>query len=378
MPKKIFISAGEASGDLHGSNLVKEIKALYPDVEFFGIGGERMKQAGVKIFFDLSSLAYMGLWEVFKHLFRFRNIFNFLINEIKNQKPDLAVLIDYPSFNLRLAKQIHRLDIPVVYYISPQIWAWGKKRIELIRKYVTKMVVFFDFEKDLYEKGGIDVEFAGHPLLDVAKPELTKDEFVKLLDLDASKITVAILPGSRKKEVQHMMRILLDTAEAIYREAPNTQFVIAKYPELPKSLFEPLIKKYDIPVSLIDNRIYDVINISDFAIVKSGTGTLETAVLETPMIIVYRTSFISAFLSKIALRLPYIGMINVIAGKLAIPEFVQYNARPRRMADEILSILKDRRKYSSIKKDLAGIKKKLGEPGGSGRAAKVVADMLKK
>ena len=376
MPKKIFICAGEASGDMYGSHLVKEIKQLYPDAVFTGIGGERMKEAGVRTYFGLSSLAYMGVLEVLRHYIRFRNIFNSLVRAARLEKPDLAILIDYPSFNLRLAKKLNQAGVPIVYYISPQIWAWGKKRIHTIKKLVRKIIVIFNFEEAIYKKAGVDVEFVGHPLLDTARPKSTRSDFLRLLGLDEDKVTIALLPGSRKKEVEHLLPVMMDTADIIHKEMPNTQFALAKYSDLPARLFDSILKKHDIPVAAADDRVHDILNAADFAIVKSGTGTLEAAIMATPMIIVYRTSFLTALVSKLTIRLPYVGMVNVMSGKKIVPEFLQYDVRPKNMADEVLDILKHKGKYESIKQDLVKIKGMLGQAGASRRAANIIAEIL--
>ena len=377
MTKKIIIVAGEASGDLHASNLVKSLKQLNPSLEFFGLGGHKMQEAGVKIFYNLLDLAVVGIFEVLKNLSKFKKIFNELLEKIDQLKPDLVILVDYPGFNLRLAKQVKKRNIPIVYYISPQVWAWGKGRINLIKKYVDKMLVIFEFERKFYQDYGIEANFVGHPLLDIVGPKFSKEEFIKNLNLDTNKKIISLLPGSREKEVKTLLPIMLETAKIISRKLPQVQFLILKAAGLDKEIFSQITGKYSgLNLGLIDDQTYDGLNISDFAIVASGTATIETTILEKPMVIVYKVSLLTWLYLRRAVKVPYIGMVNIVRGRKFIPEFIQYDATPQRIATEILSIICDTEKISLIKQQLSEVKNCLGLTGASINAAKQILAFL--
>jgi lipid-A-disaccharide synthase len=242
MSRSILIVAGEPSGDLHASNLVKDLKALKTDIEFFGLGGRLCKEAGVRIDFDIGKLAIIGLVDVLKNIFTIGKVFNGILSKVDAKKTDLAILVDYPGFNLRLAKELSKRGIPVIYYISPQIWAWGGDRIGIIKKCVVKILVFFKFEEDLYKKSGVSSEFVGNPLLETVKITLSKDEIFKKHNLSKARPVIALLPGSRNMEVNTLLKIMLGSAEIIAKELPGAQFVVAKYKNLPAALYEKALK----------------------------------------------------------------------------------------------------------------------------------------
>jgi lipid-A-disaccharide synthase len=378
-PKKILIVAGEASGDLHAANLVTAIKKIYPGVSFFGLGGPNLKKQGVELLGDLTKFAVVGFWEVLKNFPKFRMFFNRILKSAESQKPDLAILVDYPGFNLRLASELKKKNIPVVYYISPQIWAWGQKRIYLIKKVVERMIVLFKFEEELYKKHGIPVTFAGNPLLDNAKPTLTREELLQKAGLKPALITVSLLPGSREKEVKSLLPVMLKCAKIINGYLLHrVQFLVLRSPSVKEEIFAKLLKGSALPVEVISGQAYNGIAASDFSLVCSGTATLETAILATPMVILYKVSFLTWIIVRRLIKIPYIGLVNVVKGRKIVEEFIQFDAEPEKICDYVIPLLQNKEKLKSLKDELLTVKPLLGESGASARAAQAVVDLLKK
>ncbi len=380
--KKIMIIAGEPSGDLHASNLALELKKQSPDIEISGTGGEKMRQAGVKLIFDLRDLAVTGLLDVIKSLSKLKKIQDALIDKIETEKPDLLVLVDYPDFNLRLAKRAKKEGIRIIYYISPQVWAWRKGRIRQIKKYVDKMIVIFKFEEELYKKAGVDVEFVGHPLLDIVKPTEKWGQFPMGTVPTPGGQIVALLPGSRRRLVKKHLPIMLEAAKDISDKLLNVHFFIAKSPSVDRHIYDEAINEYinakrdvgahsRVPLNytLIDGNPYDTINTSDAVIVTSGTATLETAILEKPMVIIYKLPLLEYLIARPLLRLKHIGLVNIVAGEEIVPEFLQFDARPDIIADAIVELLQTKEKYDSIKNKLISVKNSLYPDNASRNAA---------
>jgi lipid-A-disaccharide synthase len=374
--KHILIVAGEASGDLHAAHLVKTIIKMRPDTAFLGLGGECLKKEGVEICYDIVGLAVVGLFEVLKNLKKFKEIFDGLLQIVDRRKPDLAILVDYPGFNLRLAGELKKRGIPVIYYISPQVWAWGRGRIATIKRLVDLMLVVFAFEEELYKKHGVPAAFVGHPLLDIIKTSSSKEEVLMKARLNAQKYTFALLPGSREKEVKVLLPIMLDTARLLYRQKPDSQFLILRSSNVAEDIFRRICASYQIPVAIASDMTYDGLKASDFALVASGTATLETALLGIPMVILYKISFLTWAYLKTSVKIPYIGLVNVIRGKKVIAEFIQYDAKPEKIAAYILSVITDGGAVARIKQDLRDTVGLLGEKGASERAARKVVDFL--
>ena len=375
--KKILIIAGEPSGDLHAANLVRDLKSLDPNLRFFGLGGYLSKEAGVDTIFDISKLALVGLSEVLKNIFTIGKIYKGILRRIDQEIPDLAILIDYPGFNLRLAKELRKRSIPVVYYISPQIWAWGRDRINIIKKCVTKMIVFFKFEEELYKTSGVDVTFVGHPLLDTVKASLAKDEALRTYNLSEGKITIALLSGSRTTEIKTLLPIMIRTAKIINSRLRNTQFIIARYPSLPAELYENAVRDSGLDIRIVSGDIYNVIAASDFAIVTSGTATLETAIIGTPLVIVYKAKLLTYVIYKFVVTISFLGIVNIIAGREIAPEFLQYDATPQNIADTIVPILLNKNKLKTMREELGSVRSSLGAPGAGMRAAQAIMPLLK-
>ena len=374
--KRILIAAGEASGDLHASCLAKAMLELEPNLHFYGMGGEKLKEAGGRIIFDISKLSVMGITEVIRHLGHIYHVFRWFKMSLKNDRPDLIILIDYPEFNLRLAKVAKRYHVPVCYYISPQIWAWRTGRVRKISKLVDKMVVVFPFELPLYEKEGMDVSFVGHPLLDIVKAKKSKEENLKRFGLNEKKTTIGLLPGSRLSEVKKILPPMIGAAGLLSRRFDNLQFILPIAPGLKREEIVNLTEKKSVTITIVDDSIYDVIDSSHLVMVASGTATLETALLTTPMVIIYKMSPLSYLIGKTLVKVPYIGMANIIAGKMVVPELIQEEATAEKITHEVTRLLEDNHYRQTTCKELTLIKEKLGEPGASKRAAQIALSMF--
>ncbi len=375
----IFIAAGEPSGDLHASTLVKQIKALRPGASFAGIGGANMASAGVRLFYRTDELAIVGFSDIFANLRKIKGIFDSFIYEAEKEKPRVVILVDYPGFNLRLAKALKKRGFKIVYYISPQLWAWHKNRVYTVKKYVDKIIVFFPFEGELYKKYGIPVEVAGHPLLDIAKPPLDKNAVRERLHFDAAKKTIILLPGSREREVTSLLPVMTSAIFEIYKKHQDIQVIIVRSSNLAPELLDQYLKTVEMCYRIVENKgteIYDYLAISDLAIVASGTATLECALMNVPMIIAYKVSVFNAIIFKLFINARYVGLVNIIAGREICPELLQFNATSQKISDEAEKILFGHGRSEEIKKGLLKVRESLGKEGASRRAALAVIEFL--
>jgi len=377
--KKILIVCGEASGDLHAAELVKAIKDIYPSVRFTGLGGKKLKAEGVELYYDLTKLAVIGFWEVLRHIKTFKKIFRRVLDEATKDKPDLAVLVDYPGFNLRLAEKLHEMGIPVIYYISPQVWAWGKNRMKSIKKNIDRMVVLFPFEEKLYQQNNMPVSFVGHPLLDVVKANEPRSSFLAKQGLSPDKLTISLLPGSREKEVNSLLPVMLKSCQEINEYFyGRAQFLILRSPTVKKELFDQALIGLKIPLKVISDATYDSIAASDFCLVCSGTATLETGILSTPMVILYKVNFLTWAFIRMMIKIPYIGLVNVVKERKVCEEFIQFQCNPRDICDYLIPVLQDKDRLSRLKLDLLDIRQKLGDAGASQKAARIIVEALKR
>ncbi|MDD5020216.1 MAG: lipid-A-disaccharide synthase [Candidatus Omnitrophica bacterium] len=378
MPKKILIVAGEASGDQHAAHLLEELKKIHPDLYAFGLGGEKLQKAGAEITADITRLAVVGFVEIFKNYATFRRIFLDLLKKTDEVRPETAILVDYPGFNLRLAGELKKRGIKVIYFISPQVWAWGKKRVDFIRTHVDLMLVLFKFEEILYADGRFNVKFVGHPLLDAIKPTKAPQQLMDEIGLRRTGRTIALLPGSRMKEVTQLLPVMLKSAQRIFKKDPQAQFLICRAPTIPRQVVKDLIDQaqIDFPYKVLENETYNGVAASDFAIVASGTATLETAILNKPMVIVYKVSLATWLLAKLFIKIPNIGLVNVVAGQRIVPELVQFDAIPRKIADTTLAILGDKKQMEKTHAELYALKNTLGIPGACRRAAEEISKFL--
>lgn len=371
-----MIVAGEASGDLHGSNLVKEIHNIDPSIRFYGIGGEKLKEAGVELIANSSDTAVVGLTEVVFKLKFILKVMGLLKKSLREDKPDLLILIDYPDFNLPMAKAARKNGVKVFYYISPQVWAWRKRRVKQIEKVVDRMAVILPFEKKFYDKSKLDVSFVSHPLLDVVKEKYSRKEALKRFGLEEGVTTIGILPGSRESEVKKLLPEMLKAAGILEDKFASIQFVLPLADTLNIDFVSGITGQYPVKVKIIRDNIYDVLSISDIAMVASGTATLETALMETPMIIIYKVSALSYYIGKTFINVNNIGLVNIIAGKTIVPEFIQDEATPMNMANEISDMLTDSSRMDRIRQELSGVRGKLGSPGAAARTARLVCEMI--
>jgi lipid-A-disaccharide synthase len=368
--------AGEVSGDLQGAHLMEAILHIDPKVQFFGIGGDRLERMGMRLLYHSQSLSVVGITEV---LFKIRSILKALRRlkkSLDRERPDLIILIDFPDFNLRLAKIAHRKGIPILYYISPQVWAWRPKRVKLIAQWVKKMVVLFPFEVPFYEAAGVDVEWVGHPLLDIVKPTLSKEVAFQRFDLDPKRKTIALLPGSRTHEVKRLLPPLLASAQLLAKEMPDLQFIIPLAPGIHQRTLSPWMRDIFVPVKVVEGWAYEVMNLSELLITASGTATLEAAILGKPMVIVYKVSFFSYWIGRALIQVDHIGLVNLVAGKAIAPELIQKDVHPQRIAEEALRILRDPILRRRMTESMAEVRQSLGEPGAAQRAATIVTSLL--
>ena len=367
----ILIIAGELSGDVQGGKLVAAIKKLFPDVKITGIGGDNMEAAGMELLHHIREMSFLGFSEVIKHLPFIRKLMNELTEWIESNRPETVILIDYPGFNLRLAKKAKKLGCRIVYYISPQIWAWGAGRIKKISRLVDHMIVVFPFEEELYKAAGVRVDFVGHPILEGLNGRYSREEFYQKHGFKLDNPVVGLLPGSRAQEVENLYLQMVEAVGLMKKELPDLQTVTGISPTLNEKIYSIIETGKDLEHS---NDIYDVMQHSDMLFVASGSATLESACLGTPMIIVYRVSPISWFLGKLLVKLKNIGLVNIVAGEKIVPEILQSEVTATRLASEGLSLLGDKTLMEDTRKRLLMVKDSLGKTGASQRAAELIVN----
>lgn len=369
---RVMLSCGEASGDLYAGALVRELRARQQGIEVFGIGGERMRGAGARVVADYHGIAITGLTEALRAVPRFYATLRTLVAEARATRPDVFVAIDSPELNFRLMAALKPLGIPIVYYISPQLWAWRAGRIKTMKQFVDRCLVIFPFEEPLYRRAGMDVAFVGHPLIDLTSVSEPRESLLRSAGLDPSAPTVALLPGSRPNEVR---RILPDLAAAVPRirdQVPNTQFLVAAAPGLDRALFAPLEACASV---LVHGRTDDVLNAADVVITASGTATVQTTLHEKPMVVVYRLSDTTYWLGKPFVLVDMYAMPNLVAGRRIVPELIQADFTPARVAEHTVRLLIDAHLYQTTRAALRDVRAKLGAPGASGRAAEAILEM---
>lgn len=372
---RLLISAGEASGELYGAGLMEALRRRVPDAQFFGVGGKRMRDAGLETIIDAHAISVVGLAEVVAHLPKIYGEFKRLVREAKNRRPDAAILIDFPDFNLRLARELHKLKIPVIYYVSPQLWAWRQGRVEQVRKNVKKVLVIFPFEVDFYRKHQVPAEYVGHPLSDEPAPTISREEFAAQSHLDASKQWIALLPGSRRKEVQLNLPGMLETAALL---GYHFQFVLPVASSLDPEWIRSQVSQSRIPISLSSDARASLLH-SRAAIVASGTATVEAALIGTPFVMIYRVSPATWAVGRRLVKLDRFAMPNLIAGHDVVPEFVQSEFRPEVVAVKMRELVAEGQARQTAMEGLAEVRAKLhpaGSESASERAAAAVVDVL--
>lgn len=372
---KILISAGEASGDLNGASLAAALRDRRPDIKIFGMGGKMMRAAGVEIIYDIADLGVMGIVEIVKSLPKLFRLRDFLADWMARERPDVLVVIDYPGFNTRLAKVAKGLGIPVVSYISPSAWAWGRGRAKEVAATVTKVAAIFPFEADVYSQAGADVVFVGHPLLDIVKPALPVEEARRLFGAEAGRPVVLLMPGSRRQEIDRLMPAMLAAMEKVAADVPDCQFFLPVASTISREILQNMIRDYNIDIRLTADNTYDLMNIATVAVAASGTATLETAIMGLPTVIVYRMATLTYLLGRLLVKIPDIGLPNIVAGRRVVPELVQGQATAADIARETLIILTDPAARARIAADLAAVRLRLGESGAVGRVAEVILEV---
>lgn len=375
--KRIMIVAGEASGDLHGSNLVRSALSLDPDLKFYGLGGENLRKAGIDLLFDLEHQGLFGFLEIVSSLRSTIGIYRSLKASLTRDRPSAVVLIDYPDFNLRLAKSAKRLGIPVFYYISPQLWAWRQGRVKKIDRYVDRMAVVFPFEPDFYQRHGVEVSFVGHPLLDVMDPPRPKEEVKTELGFDPSQPLLGLLPGSRMSEIKAHLPLMLESAGRLNAGRRNgVSLAVAQADSLASGELTPFLELGPKNVKLVAGRTHDLQNAADVILTASGTATLETALMLTPMVVIYRLKLLSYQIFRRMVKIEHVAMANLIAGEEVVPELLQNDAHPDNIVTELNRILDSPEDRRRMVEGLTLIRKKLGGPGASLRAARLLLETI--
>lgn len=370
--KNILIIAGEASGDMHGANLVRELLNIDLGIRFFGIGGDMMKDAGVKISHHAREMAIVGIFEVINKLSLIRKAMNDMADLMDTVRPDAVILIDYPDFNLRVAKKAKERGIKVIYYISPQVWAWRKGRVKTISRVVDKMLVVFPFEVPIYREAGVDVEFVGHPLMDVVPVDQDRKSARRELGYGKGDTVIGLLPGSRKREVEYLFPEMLEAARLIAKKVMGARFAVPVANTLDPGYIKGFISGSDINVQLFSGKTYSVMAASDILLISSGTATLEAAIAGSPMVVTYRMMPLTYMIGKRLVHLELGSLPNIVAGKGIVPELIQGDATGEKMAEEALRMLNDKERLADMRRELRGVREALGAPGASRRAAEIV------
>ncbi len=392
---QVFVIAGEASGDLHGSNLIRALKSRLPQARFVGIGGPKMEEAGLELLFPSSDLAVVGVVEVIGHIRPILKAFGRTTAWLRKERPDLLILIDYPEFNLQVAGRAKKLGIPIFYYISPQVWAWRQGRVKKLRRLVDRMAVILPFEKAFFRSRGMEVTFVGHPLLDVVKAEVSKTEFCREAGLNPERPIVGLVPGSRKSEISRLFPVMAGAAERIFQDRQDVQFVVPLAPSLDPGILEsfncPITisfatdphrqlqteKSLNHPIiRVVQGQTYDAIAASDLILAASGTVTLEAAILGTPMVVTYKVSLITCLLGKCLIKVPFASLVNLVAGRQVVTEIIQQDVTPERLSQEALSLLRDDAGRENMIKDLKEVKNALGGSGAAERAADLAMELI--
>lgn len=372
---KIMISVGEASGDLHGASVANALKQLRPEIELVGMGGQAMRTAGVEIIYDIADLGVIGIVEVIKNLRRLFRLRDFLADYMRANRPDALVIIDYPGFNVRLAKVAKKLGIPVISYISPSAWAWGRGRAKEVAETVQRVAAIFPFEADVYREAGANVTFVGHPLLDIVKPNMERAAAFDYFGASPDFPRVLLMPGSRKQEILNLLPDMLAAAEKITQQVPGCQFFLPVASTISREMLRTLLDKYNVHVTLTNDQTYDLMNICDVAVAASGTATLETSLLKVPTVIIYRVAMLTYLIGKQLVKIPDIGLPNIVAGRRIVPELLQDDVNPEAIAAETVRLLIDGEARRQVLADLEEVHTKLGETGAVNRVAAVILEV---
>jgi lipid-A-disaccharide synthase len=374
-PIRILLSSGEASGDLYAGELLSELRRREPSLEAFGLGGPRSRAAGADLVVDIREISVMGLVEVLHKIPALKRAMSSLTDAAGWRKPDAAVLVDFSGFHLRLARRLSEKGIPILYYVSPQVWAWRRGRIRRIRELVDQMLVILPFEEELYRKEGVPVRYVGHPLVDLVAPTRSRERFCADLGLDPGRPILLFLPGSRKREVELHAPVLREVMESLRRERPELQFLMSRAPTVERAWIEGALGGFPPELPLLEGETYDGLKHAALAVVASGTATVEAALSETPMIVVYRVGRLTYALGRPFVDVPYYSMVNLIAGREVVPELIQHDMNRDRILAEVEKLLRPQA-VAEMRDGLREVKRRLGGNGASGRAADAVLSFV--
>lgn len=372
--EKVFFLAGEQSGDLHGSLVIKSLKKLQPQLQIYGVGGPMMQSAGMNLIHSSDELAVIGFVEVLKNISKLFKILNDVKKWLKQNQPKMIILIDYPGFNQRVAAIAKSMGIHVLYYICPQVWAWNAGRTKKISAIIDEAVVVLPFEVEIWKKEGTTVNWFGHPLVGIAK---SSNNCNLKNDYSPETPIISLLPGSRSQEIHYILPIMLEAAKIINKQRPDINFFLPVADTIDDSVIMPYLKNNTLPIKILRGQTYDAISTSNLCLVTSGTATLETAIIGTPMIIVYKVNWLTSIISKFLIQAQHIGLPNLIAGKTVVPEFIRNEFKPSLVANEAIRIINDENRQKQIREQLSDIRKMLGESGASTRVAKHISERLK-
>ena len=370
-----MLVVGEASGDMHGAHLVDALLRRDPTLKIFGVAGERLQQTRFEALFNVSRLTGMGLVELAGNLRNVWQAYRLLRRALEERKPDLVVLIDFPEFNLRLAKRARELTLPVLYYVSPQVWAWRKRRVRQIARWVDRMAVVFPFEVPFYHEHGVNVSFVGHPLLETVRVTEGRETVLRRLGLDPAKRTIALLPGSRRREVEYHLPVMLQAAAGLQRDT-RVQFLCVRAATVDGAMIGAELKRAALHMPVVAENRYDTVNAADLAWVASGTAALETALLLKPMIVVYRLALLTYLVARCLVRVDHVAIVNLIADKRVVPELIQSDFSAERLIEESRLLLDHPERYRRVVEELARLRDKLGTEGAAERVADLAFSMM--
>lgn len=371
---RVMISAGEASGDIHAGAVAAALKQIDSSIEVFGMGGECLRAAGGEVVFDIKDHSVMGFVEVVKKLPDILRLKRDFVQLMRERKPDVFMTIDYPDFNMRVAKIAHEMGIPVLSFIPPSAWVWRKGRAKKVAAFADKVACIFPFEYEVYKEAGANAEFVGHPLVDIVKPSMTRAEAEVWAGRDSSKKLVLLMPGSRLMEIEKTLPTLLEAGKLLQKQRPEVQFVLPRAGTIPLELLESKIKASGLEVRITEGHNYDLFSIADLALATSGTVTLEAALCGLGSVIVYRAAALTFFIAKLFVKIPHIGLPNIVAGRQVMPELLQDDFTPARVAEEAIKLLEEPRN-AQLHKDIAEVRERLGAPGAVQRVAELIIRM---
>ena len=375
--KRVMIIAGEASGDLHAGKLIYATKQKNADVHFYGVGGDNMRAAGAEVLVDSKEMAVVGLVEIWEHRKVIFGALNQMRDSITQDPPDLLVLVDYPEFNLRLAKHAKQYGVKVLFYISPQIWAWRQYRVKKIKRLVDMMAVVFPFETEFYLKHNVPVKFVGHPLVNEVHASKEKPALLDEFGMDTDKPVIGLLPGSRRSEIKRLISIIFESAELTKSKIKNAQFILPLADTLDESELSSTLERHpSLNVKVVKNRAYDVISCCDVVLTVSGTVTLEIALLKTPMVIINKVSWLTYVIVRQLIKIDHLGLCNIIANKRIVPELIQYDATPEKISAQLIGFLSNQELRKKTIKELSEIESMLGSEGGIDNMAELTLEML--